>query len=245
MPNLRPPHAFELVSTLRIVAPKGRVKTNATLKSRVFERRVKRLARTMTTRRLPMRRGPRECDSAETFSPRHRPRVDLRATLGASEAVDSEPQGASPMVKPFTKVLVGTDFSECASSAVECAADVAQRYGAPLHVMHVWALPHVATSLVIDPGLEWHTPVEQAARAQLDALIERLRANHVEASSSLLSGVAWEQIVESIALFGADLVVVGAHGRTGLRRALLGSVAERVVRFSSVPVLTVPRASSR
>lgn len=148
------------------------------------------------------------------------------------------------MLKPFTKVLVGTDFSDCASLAVECAADVAQRYGAQLHVMHVWALPHVATSLVIDPGIEWHTTVEQAAREQLDGLVKRLRATHVEASSSLLSGVAWEQIVESIALLGADLVVVGTHGRTGLRRALLGSVAERVVRFASVPVLTVPRAQS-
>jgi nucleotide-binding universal stress UspA family protein len=143
------------------------------------------------------------------------------------------------MVKPFTKVLVGTDFSDGASRAVERAADVAQRYSAQLHVVHVWALPHVATSLVIDPGLEWHTPVEQTARAQLDALIEQLRANQVEASSSLLSGVAWEQIVESIAVLGADLVVVGTHGRTGFRRALLGSVAERVVRFSLVPVLTI------
>jgi len=143
------------------------------------------------------------------------------------------------MVNPFTKVLVGTDFSEWASRAVERAVDVAQRYGAQLHVVHVWALPHVATSLVIDPGFEWHTPVEQAARAQLDALMEQLRANRVEASSSLLGGVAWEQLVASIPVLGADLVVVGTHGRSGLRRALLGSVAERVVRHASVPVLTI------
>ena len=92
------------------------------------------------------------------------------------------------MVKPFTKVLVGTDFSDGSGRAVERAADLAQRYGARLHIVHVWELPHVATSLMFDPGFEWHTPVD---------------------------------------------------GRTGLRRALLGSVAERVVRFSSVPVLTV------
>jgi len=143
------------------------------------------------------------------------------------------------MVNPFTKVLVGTDFSDSAGRALERAVDVAERYGAQFHVMHVWALPHVATSLVIDPGFEWHTPVEQAARAQLDALMEQLRANGVEASSSLLGGVAWEQLVESIVTLGADLVVVGTHGRSGLHRALLGSVAERVVRHASVPVLTV------
>ena len=143
------------------------------------------------------------------------------------------------MVKPFTKVLVGTDFSDGSTRAVERAADVAQRYGARLHVVHVWELPHVATSLVIDPGIAWHTPVEQAARAQLDALLEALRAQRVEADATLLGGVVWDQLVGAIAPLGADLVVVGTHGRTGLRRALLGSVAERVVRFSSVPVLTV------
>jgi len=143
------------------------------------------------------------------------------------------------MVKPFTKVLVGTDFSDGSGRAIERAADLAQRYGARLHIVHVWELPHVATSLVIDPGFEWHTPVEQAARRQLDALLETLRANHVEAESTLLGGVVWDQLVGAISPLGADLVVVGTHGRTGLRRALLGSVAERVVRFSSVPVLTV------
>lgn len=75
--------------------------------------------------------------------------------------------------------------------------------------------------------------------AQLDALLEQLHANHVAVSPSLLSGVAWEQIVESVELLGADLVVIGTHGRTVLRRALLGSVAERVVRISSVPVPTI------
>lgn len=143
------------------------------------------------------------------------------------------------MVKAFTKVLVGTDFSDGAARAVERAADVAQRYGARLHVVHVWELPHVASSLVINPGIDWHTPVETAARTQLDALLETLRANHVEADSTLLGGVVWDEIVGAISPLGADLVVVGTHGRTGLRRALMGSVAERVVRFSSVPVLTV------
>ena len=143
------------------------------------------------------------------------------------------------MIKPFTKVLVATDFSEPAGRAVERAVDLAQRYGARLQVVHVWELPHVATSLVIDPGIAWHTPVEQAARAQLDALVEALRASQLEVASTLLGGVAWDQLVGSIEPLGADLVVVGTHGRTGLRRALLGSVAERVVRFSPVPVLTI------
>ena len=99
------------------------------------------------------------------------------------------------MVKPFTKVLVGTDFSDGAIRAMERSADVAERYGARLHFVHVWELPHVATSLVIDPGIEWHTPVETATREQRDALLETLRANHVEADSTLLSKVAWDQIV--------------------------------------------------
>ena len=74
---------------------------------------------------------------------------------------------------------------------------------------------------------------------QLDALVASLVASTLEVSSMLVGGVAWAQIVDLIEPVGAELVVVGTHGRSGLRRVLLGSVAERVVRLSSVPVLTV------
>ena len=143
------------------------------------------------------------------------------------------------MISPFTKVLVGTDFSEPASRAVERAIDVARRYEASLHLVHVWEIPLVVGGPVVGPSVDWITPIEEAARAQLNELVEGLRSGKVEVTSTLCSGVAWDRILGLIPEVGADLVVVGTHGRTGLRRALMGSIAERVVRLSPVPVLTI------
>ena len=143
------------------------------------------------------------------------------------------------MISPFTKVLVGTDFSEPAARAVERAVDVAMRYGARLHVVHVWEVPIMAGASIASPSIDWITPIENAARAQLDEIVEGLRAGGVDVASTLCSGVAWDRIVGLVEPVGADLVVVGTHGRTGIRRAFMGSIAERVVRLSPVPVLTV------
>ena len=143
------------------------------------------------------------------------------------------------MISPFTKVLVGTDFSEPAARAVERAVDVAGRYGASVHVVHVWEIPLMAGASIASPAIDWITPIETAARAQLDELVEGLRAGKVNVNSTLCSGVAWDRILSVVEQVGADLVVVGTHGRTGIRRAFMGSIAERVVRLATVPVLTV------
>lgn len=143
------------------------------------------------------------------------------------------------MIQPFKKVLVATDFSEPAGRAVERALDVARRYGAGLHLVHVWEAPLVVGGAISGTEFDWITPMERSARTQLDAAVEGLRAEGVEVTSTLRSGAAWDCIVTLADEVGADLVVVGTHGRTGLRRALMGSVAERVVRHSPVAVLTV------
>jgi len=143
------------------------------------------------------------------------------------------------MISPFTKVLVGTDFSAPAGRAVERALDVAKRYGAHLHVVHVWEVPLIVGAAFVDPLNDWITPLEQAARSQLDGVVGALRAEGVAVSSTLCSGVAWDRMLGLVEEVGADLVVVGTHGRTGIARALMGSIAERVVRLSPVPVLTV------
>lgn len=143
------------------------------------------------------------------------------------------------MITPFTNVLVGTDFSDSATRAVERAVDVARRYEAAIHVVHVFALPLLDGAPHIPAAQGWIAPIEQAAQEQLDELVEGLRRGGVEVTSTLRSGAAWDQILTLIGEIHADLLVVGTHGRTGLRRALLGSIAERLVRHSPVPVLTV------
>jgi len=143
------------------------------------------------------------------------------------------------MLSPFKQVLVGTDFSAPAGLAVERALDVAKRYQARLHVVHVWEIPLVVGAAFVDPLTDWITPIEKAASTQLDAVVGGLRAEGVTVSSTLCSGVAWDRILGLVDEVGADLIVVGTHGRTGIVRALMGSIAERVVRLSPVPVLTV------
>lgn len=143
------------------------------------------------------------------------------------------------MIQPFKTLLVGTDFSEPAGRAAERAVDLARRYGASLHLVHVWEAPLIVGGAIAGTEFDWMTLLEQSARAQLDAAAEALRAEEVDVTSTLRSGAAWDRIVTLAGEVEADLVVVGTHGRTGLRRAVMGSVAERVVRHSPVAVLTV------
>lgn len=143
------------------------------------------------------------------------------------------------MIRPFTRVLVGTDFSDHSTRAVERAVDVAGRYGASLQVAHVWEVPLVVGGSLTSSDFDWISIVEHAARAQLDEAVADLDGCGVTVTPLLRSGAAWDRLVTLASETDADLLVVGTQGRTGLRRALLGSVAERVVRLSPVPVLTV------
>lgn len=141
------------------------------------------------------------------------------------------------MIEPFKRVLVGTDFSEHAERAVERAVDVATHYGAKLHLVHAWDYPAVAYPALGD--MIDVLPHEQSARDQFDALVASLALRGVVVDASLRRGAACDQIVSLVGQIKADLVVVGTHGRTGIKRVALGSVAERVVRHAPVPVLTV------
>ena len=142
--------------------------------------------------------------------------------------------------QPVRQIVVATDFSECSRAAVDAAADLAQRLGAKLTIVHVWQMTPLSTV-----GAEYGMPdlivaIEDAARAQLADEMKRVSAVVPQVESELRSGVAWEQIVEAATRHSADLLIVGTHGRTGLRHVFLGSVAEKVVRTSPVPVLTIP-----
>lgn len=135
----------------------------------------------------------------------------------------------------FENVLVATDFSEASRPALDLAIALA-REPARLHVVHVCEVPaYVDLATPVDLV----TPLTEADQKRLDDLMASVRAEHPDADGLLRVGVAWEQILEAAADVGADLVVLGTHGRRGLAHALLGSVAERVVRLASAPVLTV------
>lgn len=122
-----------------------------------------------------------------------------------------------------TEILFPTDFSPASDPAARAARSLALQAGARLHVLHV--VPPVT-----DPSL----PAESLARAA-QSLGEGLRVE-----SALLNGRAARGILEYARDKRIDLIVLGTHGRTGISHAILGSVAETVVRLARCPVLTVP-----
>jgi nucleotide-binding universal stress UspA family protein len=136
----------------------------------------------------------------------------------------------------FKSVLVASDFSEASSAALELAVAVAKANGADLTILHVVELPALPEGM---PPVDLITPMSEAASVKLGALLGAVLTRLPSARQLLAVGSPWEQILDSAGQVGADLIVVGTHGRRGMRHALMGSVAERVVRMAPVPVLTV------
>lgn len=139
----------------------------------------------------------------------------------------------------FKHILVATDFSDCSQHALDLGLDLAQQFDAQLTLVHTWEIPSLGYGAAMYIPGDVFTPIEQAAQAQLDTVTKAVQEKFPRAKSVLRAGVAWGEIIAAAESCHADLIVVGTHGRRGVSRALLGSVAERVVRLSPVPVLTV------
>lgn len=142
-------------------------------------------------------------------------------------------------MKPITKILVPTDFSEHSALALRYAVDIGKRYDAAVTLLHVYPVVNYAAA----EGFALYTP-EQLAKlitqltTQLRALEDDARKSGAAQIASLMEqGDAYQEILAQAPNF--DLIVMGTHGRTGLKHALMGSVAEKIVRTSPCPVLTV------
>jgi nucleotide-binding universal stress UspA family protein len=142
------------------------------------------------------------------------------------------------------RVLAATDFSESAWPAILTAADLAKEYGASLTLVHVIPLSaYVDFAAGLDgsatANLDYQASVRSAVRRNTEADLARLKALNISAEFITRDGVPALEISRVAQEGSFDLVVVGTHGRTGLKHVLLGSVAEAVVRHCSRPVLTV------
>jgi nucleotide-binding universal stress UspA family protein len=146
-------------------------------------------------------------------------------------------------MRPIRHILVPTDFGPAANAALEQALDLARGLGAKITLLHVaWVAPSTSTACAED----FTFPVrdlEDKARNALESAAARARATHTKVETLLAGGEVWQTILTAAHDRGADLVVMGTHGRRGLPRFLIGSVAERVVRLSTIPVLVVPVAA--
>jgi nucleotide-binding universal stress UspA family protein len=142
---------------------------------------------------------------------------------------------------PMSNILYATDFSPASRAAFASAVRLARRDRAQLVITHV--LPPVIP--IADGYLPpaTYTEIDAAARKhagkQLAALVARARKHGIRARGLLLEGVAHDAIVRAARARHADTIVIGTHGRTGLARFVLGSVAGRVVSHATCPVLTV------
>ena len=139
-----------------------------------------------------------------------------------------------------THILVGTDFGDISRHAADWAIDLAKQLGARVTVLHVFDLPIVGlldASLVVDAKTAARLTDE--AQAALDAEMARIKDRGVPVAGMLRQGDSRLTIPQVAAGEGANLVVVGSHGRRGVSRALLGSVAETIVRTSEIPVVVV------
>jgi nucleotide-binding universal stress UspA family protein len=143
-------------------------------------------------------------------------------------------------------ILVSTDFSEFSASAVEYASSFALLYGARIHLVHVLE----ANAMMGVPNLDLNAAsvaaeVEATAQEEMRKFVYWRMKNNTNLEQVILRGEPFREIVRYAQENEIDLIVIATHGRTGLAHMLLGSVAEKIVRLSPIPVLAVKPAELR
>jgi len=138
----------------------------------------------------------------------------------------------------FKNILVTTDFSDVSKKAAPYAAAIANRYGSKIYVVHVIS-PEGRTPIPIEP-----LPVElddgrQSAKLEMKAFLRSNSLGEAPHEVVLEEGPIWDVLSSLIARDEIDLLVLGTHGRGGLKKLFLGSVAEELFRLAACPVLTV------
>jgi nucleotide-binding universal stress UspA family protein len=144
-------------------------------------------------------------------------------------------------MREFNSILFATDFSESSDHAFEYAFSVAKRFGARLIVLHIinelvdlrgFYVPHIS----IDK-------LEEEMAESAGKMMEKFIASHAQGydrvESVVVPGIPYDEILKTADAESVDLIVLGTHGRTGLDHVLFGSTAEKVVRKSVVPVMTI------
>ncbi|MET0387398.1 MAG: universal stress protein [Polyangiales bacterium] len=140
------------------------------------------------------------------------------------------------------QLLVPVDFSSASWLAIEAAGTVAQRTGAEIDLIHVWELPSLTGPQEVYIGAAFppallETLRDNAARGVEQTALEARARGFAIRRAKAMPGSPYQVIVEEAARGGYDLVVVGTHSRKSLARLVLGSVAERVVRYAPCSVL--------
>jgi nucleotide-binding universal stress UspA family protein len=138
------------------------------------------------------------------------------------------------------QVLVPVDFTDTSERALEYAVEFARKFESSLTVMHAYQIPvYGFPDGAYITAADLAAQISTAAQGRLDALVDSTKLSGVPTAGILRDGVAWEEINDVAQEIKADLIIIGTHGRRGLARALLGSVAENVIRTAKIPVLVI------
>lgn len=140
---------------------------------------------------------------------------------------------------PFKTILLPTDFSEHSRAAASLAGSLASASSGRIILVHVGESPAAALTGPLGPASAAHVALPQDMQPQLDQFPIPTASAQVRVERRLEQGNAAEVVLRVAQEVQPDLIVLGSHGRTGLRRLLMGSVAETVLRKASCPVLIV------
>ncbi len=132
------------------------------------------------------------------------------------------------------RIVCPVDFSPASAKALETAIEYARAFKSEVHAIHVYQLSAYAS-----PSSDLARDLETQVRAELDKFLGGFQTHGVPIKTGLRMGVPYVEIVDAARDAGAELIVMGTTGKTGIQHLLLGSVAERVVRTAEVPVLSV------
>ncbi|MDD5087469.1 MAG: universal stress protein [bacterium] len=145
---------------------------------------------------------------------------------------------------PFKKILCPIDFSEPSHEALKVASEMAQKFSAELTVIHV--VPDIPKATPPDPSvaatdayLNYQRELETESKRLLSEAVRKFAAKELRVREIIEMGDAAKIVSQIAEEEDADLVVLSTHGRTGWRRFVFGSVAERIVRYAQCPVLVI------
>jgi len=145
------------------------------------------------------------------------------------------------------RILMGTDFSDYSKEALDYAALLAKQFGADLYLLHAFEVPAYYIPGVGGVGgpdiIEWLRSIREREQKGLETLAEEVRQKGVEVHPILKEGSPVGEILNAVKEIPAEMIVLGTHGRSGLNRFMMGSVAERVLRQAPCPIVLVrPKA---
>ncbi|WP_432821033.1 universal stress protein [Trichloromonas sp.] len=144
-------------------------------------------------------------------------------------------------MKDFKTILFAVDFSQSSDYAFQFALSLAKKYDARLLIIHVinepvdlrgFYVPHISFEKL-------EQEIEEGARKMMEKFCRTQIKDYSKYETFIVPGIPYDEVIKKAEEQSADLIIMGTHGRTGLDHVLFGSTAEKVVRKSSIPVMTI------